>query len=230
MSYSETSSNDGQQPASNHLSPGSGGPAKARLVVCDDHELVRSAFACLLERCGYQVVGQACNGVEAIEAWKELKPDVTLLDMRMPVLDGVGVVQAILSRDADARIVMLSTFDCDDHVIRAISAGARGYLLKGVSPEMLCQCIETVHAGGKFIVPELAQRLAISATAPAPTHREIEVLHGVAQGLSNKRIARVLRIEEGTVKAHLKSILRKLEASSRTQAASIAIRRGLVEV
>jgi len=236
MSYSEADNAGVEQSASNSFttSPARAAKAKAkanaRVVVCDDHELVRSAFACLLERCGYAVIGQARNGIEAVEVWRELKPDVVLLDMRMPLLDGIGTVQAILATDAAARIVMLSTFDCEEHVARAFSAGARGYLLKCVSPETLCQCIEMVHAGGKFVVPELAQRLALCATAPGPTHRELEVLTGVAQGLCNKRIARGLGIEEGTVKAHLKSILRKLEASSRTQAATIAIRRGLVEV
>jgi two-component system NarL family response regulator len=204
--------------------------AKVRVLVADDHELIRSALACLLEQCGYDVVAQANNGAEALALWREHLPDIALLDLRMPVLDGIGAVNAVRQLDGNARVVILSTFDCHEHVTRAFAAGARGYLLKGVSLQILRQCIVTVCSGGRFIVPELAQRLAINSALPTPTDREIDVLTGVAQGLCNKRIARSLGIEEGTVKVHLKSILRKLEATSRTQAATIAIRRGLVQI
>ena len=203
---------------------------RARVLIADDHELVRSAIAVLLERSGYEIVAQARDGHEAVAVWRELKPDLTLLDLRMPGLDGIGAIQAIRALDSEARIVLLSTFDCDEPVQRAFRAGASGYLLKGVSPDVLCKCLDVVHAGGRFLAPELAERLAAGTNSPAPTPREIEVLTGMAQGLCNKRIARALKIEEGTVKAHVKAILRKLEAVSRTQAASIAIRRGLVEV
>jgi len=230
MSYSETANTGVEQFAPSTMTGSTMSFRKATVIVCDDHDLVRSALVCLLERCGYAVVGQARHGIEAVATWRELKSDILLLDMRMPVLDGIGAAQAILSMDPDARIIMLSTVDCEERVVRAFSVGARGYLLKSVSPELLCECIETVHAGGKFVVPELAQRLALCATMQGPTSRELEVLTGVAQGLCNKRIARGLGIEEGTVKAHLKNILRKLQACSRTQAASIAIRRGLVDV
>lgn len=230
MSYSDPSNFFEERLAANGAVAEQLPPAKLRVLVADDHELIRSALACLLERCGYDVVAQARNGAEALALWREHLPDIALLDLRMPVLDGIGALDAVRRLDANARVVILSTFDCHEHVTRAFASGARGYLLKGVSLEILRQCIETVCSGGRFIVPELAQRMAINAAAPNPTHREIEVLAGVAQGLCNKRIARWLRIEESTVKAHLKNILRKLEATSRTQAATIAIRRGLVQV
>ena len=203
---------------------------RVRILLVDDHELVRTALAYLIGRFGYEVVGQASDSADAVTLWRQLRPDVTLLDLHMPGLDGIATTHAIRAIDADARIVVLSTFDWEELARRALGAGACGYLLKRVSPEVLCNCIDTVHSGGRFVMPELAQRLAISPAQPTPTERELEVLTGVSQGLCNKRIGRMLGIEEGTVKAHLKSILRKLEASSRTQAASIAIRRGLVQL
>ena len=204
--------------------------SRARVLVAGHHELIRSAIACLLEQRGYEVVGRAANGTEAVALWRGLKPDVTLLDLRMSGPDGIATVQAIRGVDANARTVVLSGIDSDEPVHLAFRAGASGYLPKNVSADVLCQCIDVVNAGGRFVTPELAQRLATRACPPAPTPREIEVLTGVAQGLCNKRIGRALGIEEGTVKTHLKSILRKLDAASRTQAASIAIRRGLVEL
>jgi two-component system NarL family response regulator len=204
--------------------------SRARVLVAGQHELIRSAIACLLERRGYEVVGQAANGTEAVALWSQLRPDVALLDLRMSGQDGIATVQAIRRVDANARAILLSGFDSDEPVHLAFRAGASGYLLKDVSADVLCQCLDAVNAGKCFVTPELAQRLATRGSPPAPTPREIEVLAGVAQGLCNKRIGRVLGIEEGTVKAHLKSILRKLDAASRTQAASIAIRRGLVEL
>lgn len=203
---------------------------RVRILVADHHELIRSAIACLLERRGYEVVGQVPDGAEAVDLWRQVRPDVTLMGLRMPGLAGIATTQAIRAVDVDARVVLLSHFDSDKSVNLAFRAGASGYLLKSASPDVLCKSINVVYAGGRFLTHELAQRLATRAAPPVPTRREIEVLTGVAQGLCNKRIGRALGIEEGTVKTHLKSILLKLDAASRTQAASIAIRRGLVEL
>lgn len=204
--------------------------ARARILVADHHELFRTAIACLLERRGYEIVGQAADGAEALDLWRRRRPDVTLMGLRMPGLEGIATTQAIRAVDADARVLLLSHFDSDESVNLAFRAGASGCLLKSASPDVLCKSINVVYAGGRFLTHDLAQRLATRAAPPVPTRREIEVLTGVAQGLSNKRIGRALGIEEGTVKTHLKSILLKLDAASRTQAASIAIRRGLVEL
>jgi DNA-binding NarL/FixJ family response regulator len=204
--------------------------SSARILVAEQQGLIRSAIACLLERRGYDVVGQAATGAEAVTAWRQLRPDVTLLELRMPGLDGIAAIEAIRAIDACARIVVLSGFEGDEPVHLSFRAGASGYLPKSVSADVLFQCLDAVQAGGRFLTAEMAQHLAARAASSAPTPREMEVLTGVAKGLPNKRIGRDLGIEEGTVKAHLKSILRKLDAASRTEAASIAIRRGLVEL
>jgi len=205
-------------------------PTPLRILVADDHELVRSGVACVVERCGYTVVGQAGDGIEALALWRELRPDVALLDLRMPGLDGIAAVRAIRELDTDAKLILLTSFDTADQLRRGLAAGANGYALKGISPNALCDCIETVARGGRYLTPEQAQRIAEADTSPAPSKRELEVLAGIAQGLCNKLIARELDIGEGTVKVHIKSILRKLDAASRTHAALIAIRRGLVQV
>ena len=201
-----------------------------RILLAESHELICSAIACLLEHCGYEVAGRTGTAADVAELWCDLRPDVLLLDLHMPGLDGIATLEAIRAEDTNARSVLLSNFDGEEIVIRSLRAGACGYLLKSGSPQMLCRCLDTVHAGGRFLSPELADRLATWSGAPTPTQREMDVLTGVARGLCNKRIGRDLGIGEGTVKAHLKSILRKLDAASRTEAALIAIRRGLVQL
>ena len=207
-----------------------------RILIADDHELVRSGFVCLLELCGYSVVAQASNGQEAVALWRQLRPDVSLLDLRMPVLDGIGAINAIRALNPQARTVVLSTFDGEEQVTRALNAGACAYLLKATSPDALCSCIDSVHSGGQFLVPELAQRLALHSAAPSRTAsrpgrstqlteeqlspRERAVLALISQGKSNKGVARALDITAETVKSHLKRVFLKL--GSRTRAEAVA--------
>jgi DNA-binding NarL/FixJ family response regulator len=204
-----------------------------RILIADDHEMVRSGFHCLLDRCGYSVVAQASNGQEAVALWRQLQPDVSLLDLRMPVLDGIGAINAIRALNPEARTVVLSTFDGDEQVTCALDAGARAYLLKAASPDVLCSCIDSVHSGGQFLMPELAKRLALPHAAPprTPSHprqraekqmseRERAVLALISQGRSNKGVARALNITTETVKSHLKRVFIKL--GSRTRAEAVA--------
>jgi DNA-binding NarL/FixJ family response regulator len=203
-------------------------PQPIRVVIADGQDMVRAGLVCLLERWGYEVVGQSRSGAEALELWRSLRPDVVVLDLVLPDQSGIATIAAIRAIDAQARCVALTSLDGDDPMRRAMRAGAAGYVLKRGAAEALQQCLERVHDGGRYLPQELALQLAATGASTLPTPREIEVLSGVAQGLCNKRIGRSLGIEEGTVKAHLKNILRKLDAASRTEAATIAIRRGLV--
>jgi DNA-binding NarL/FixJ family response regulator len=160
------------------------------------------------------VVGEAGNGCEAVERWKEHRPDVTLLDLRMPELDGVEAIKSIRAIDEKARIVILTTFDGDEDIYRAIQAGAKGYLLKDVVGETLLDCIRRVHAGETFIPGHLVAKLAQRLTGDTLSTREIETLRLIAQGRSNKEIASALFISEGTVKSHVKAIFGKMNVAS----------------
>lgn len=172
------------------VTSGSAYRSRARILVADHQEPIRSAVAGLLERRGYELVGLAASGAEAVDLWRQLEPDVTLLELHLPGQDGIATTEAIRAIDANARIVLLSNFDSDEPVNRAFRAGASGYLLKSASADVLCKSINVVHAGGRFLTPELAQRLATRAGPPVPTRGEIEVLSGVAQDLCNKGIGR----------------------------------------
>ncbi|MDE0853406.1 MAG: response regulator transcription factor [Nevskia sp.] len=210
------------------------GPAerggRLRVLIADGQEIVRAGLVCLLKDCGYEVVGEASSGEQAVALWQDLQPDVLLLDLHLPDTDGVDVIGRIRSMEGQARCVALTNFDGDETVRRVMRAGAAGYVLKRGATESLRLCLERVRSGGRYLPEELALRLVANHEDDLPTPRESEVLKMVAHGLCNKRIGRALGIEEGTVKAHLKSILRKLDAASRTEAASIAIRRGLVSL
>jgi two-component system NarL family response regulator len=200
-----------------------------RILIADDHELVRSGFACLLDLCGYCVVAQASNGQEALALWRQLQPDVSLLDLRMPVLDGIGAINAIRALNPQARTVVLSTFDDDEQVACALNAGAHAYLLKAASPDVLCSCIDSVHSGRQFLVPELAQRLALHSaqrTEEQLSPRERAVLALISQGKSNKGVARELDITTETVKSHLKRVFVKLGSKSRAEAVARATAMG----
>jgi DNA-binding NarL/FixJ family response regulator len=204
-----------------------------RILIADDHELVRSGFVCLLDLCGYSVVAQASNGQEAVDLWKQLQPDVSLLDLRMPVMDGIGAINAIQALNPHARTVVLSTFDDDEQVTRALNAGARAYLLKAASPDVLCSCIDSVHSGGQFLMPEFAQRVVFHSAAASRTQshsrrsaqrteeelstRERAVLALISQGKSNKGVALALDITPETVKSHLKRVFVKLGSRSRAE-------------
>lgn len=204
---------------------------RIRILIADDHSVVREGLASLVKRkTDMAVVGEASNGREAVDLWKEHRPDITLLDLRMPELDGVGAIKEIRELDENARIVVLTTFDGDEDIYRAIKAGAKGYLLKDTAREALMDCIRKVHTGETCIPSDLAAKLADRVSGDALSTREIEVLQRIAAGKSNKEIGAELFISEGTVKTHVKSIFSKLDVVSRTEAVANASRRGLIKL
>jgi DNA-binding NarL/FixJ family response regulator len=201
------------------------------VLIVDDHSVVREGLASLIGRkSDMTVLGEASNGREAVELWKKHRPDVTLLDLRMPELDGVGVIKEIRAGDEKARFVVLTTFDGDEDIFRAIQAGAKGYLLKDVPREALMDCIRRVHAGETCVPVHLAMKLAERVSGETLSGREIGVLKLMALGNSNKEIGTKLFISEGTVKSHVKSIFAKLNVISRTEAVANATRRGLIQL
>ena len=201
------------------------------ILIADDHSVVREGLVSLVKRkSDMTVVAEASNGREAVDLWKEHHPDVTLLDLRMPELDGVGAIKQIRELDDGAHIIVLTTFDGDEDIYRAIKAGAKGYLLKDTAREALMESIRRVHAGETCIPPALAAKLADRVSGEALSAREIEVLQRIAAGKSNKEIGAELFISEGTVKTHVKSIFSKLDVVSRTEAVATATRRGLIQL
>ena len=202
-----------------------------RILIADDHSVVREGLVSLVKRkSAMTVVAEASNGREAVELWKEHRPDVTLLDLRMPELDGVGAINEIRELDKNARIIVLTTFDGDEDIYRAIKAGAKAYLLKDTARDALVDSVRRVHAGETYLPPALAAKLADRVSGQALSAREIEVLQRMAAGKSNKEIAAELFISEGTVKTHVKSIFSKLDVVSRTEAVATASRRGLIQL
>jgi two-component system NarL family response regulator len=202
-----------------------------RILIADDHSVVREGLVSLVKRkSDMTVVAEANNGREAVDRWKDHRPDVTLLDLRMPELDGVGAIKEIREIDPNAHILVLTTFDGDEDIYRAIKAGAKGYLLKDTAREALMESIRRVHAGQTCIPPALAAKLADRVSGEALSAREIEVLQRIAAGKSNKEIGAELFISEGTVKTHVKSIFSKLDVVSRTEAVATATRRGLIQL
>jgi two-component system NarL family response regulator len=205
-------------------------PKEFRVVIADDHAVVRAGIATLLEHAGgFKVVAQAKTGAEAVEQWTRHRPDLMLMDLRMPGMGGLEAVARIRAESADAVVVILTTFDGDEDIFRAMKAGARGYLLKDASPEELLACVRSVCEGRSYIPAGVAAKLASRISGNALTEREREILTHVAGGESNKRIALDLHITEGTVKTHIASVLSKLDATSRTEAVAIARRRGLID-
>jgi DNA-binding NarL/FixJ family response regulator len=202
-----------------------------RVLIVDDHPLLRQGVAAVLAGQGnVEVVAEAANGREAVEAFAKHRPDVTLMDLQMPEMNGIDAIAEIRSRFPEARIVVLTTYKGDVSALRALRAGAVGYLLKGQLRTELLETIRTVHAGGHRIPPEIAAELAAHLGEDSLSEREIQVLRSVAQGNSNKRVAAELGITEETVKAHMKSITSKLNANDRTHAVTIALRRGILEL
>jgi two-component system NarL family response regulator len=212
--------------------PHAGGQAdKIRVLIADDHVTVLEGLAAIIGRQpDMKVVAEAANGREAVELWQKHRPDVTLLDLRMPTLDGVGAIDEIRRQHASARVVVLTTFDSDNEIHRAIKAGAKGYLLKDTRREELLDCIRRVNAGETCVPPALAAKLVDSMSSEPLTGRELDVLALLARGKSNKEIGVNLYISETTVKAHLRSIFIKLNVLSRTEAIAAASRRGLVRL
>ena len=202
---------------------------KIRILIADDHVTVREGLAAMIGRqADMEVVGEAATGRMAVDLWDGLHPDVALLDLRMPELDGVGAIEAIRQRDPAARIIVLTTFDTDTDIANAIRAGARGYLLKDAQREDLLESIRRVHAGETTIAPSLVAKLAAGVSSAPLTGRELEVLLLLARGKSNREIGADLGISETTVKSHLRSVFTKLNVLSRTEAIAVASRRGLI--
>jgi len=204
---------------------------RIRILIADDHSVVREGLVSLVKRkSDMTVVAEASNGREAVNLWKEHRPAVALLDLRMPELDGVGAIKEIRELDPNAHILVLTTFDGDEDIYRAIKAGAKGYLLKDTAREALMDSIRRVNAGETCIPSTLAAKLADRVSGEALSAREIEVLQRIAAGKSNKEIGAELFISEGTVKTHVKSIFSKLDVVSRTEAVATATRRGLIQL
>ena len=202
-----------------------------RILSVDDHQLLREGIAAVLEgQSDMTLVGQASNGREAIESFRQHRPDVTLMDLRMPDMSGIEAITAIRSDFPTARIIVLTTYAGDVQAAGALRAGASGYLLKNLVRKELLETIRAVHAGKRRVPPEIATDIAEHVADDALTEREVEVLRRVAAGKSNKMIAAELDISEGTVKTHMKSILPKLDASDRTHAVMIALKRGILDV
>ena len=203
--------------------------AAIRVFSVDDHPLLREGIGALVNNQPDMVlVGEASNGSEAIQLFRQLVPDVTLMDLRLPDMSGIDVLIAIRTEFPEARIIMLTTFEGDVEIQRALKAGARGYLLKNMRPSELLDVIRQVHAGKKRIPLEIASQLAEHLSDETLTEREIEVLREVAGGNRNRNIAEKLFISEETVKVHIKHIMEKLGAADRTQAVAIGVRRGII--
>ena len=201
-----------------------------RVLSVDDHALLREGIVAVVDgQPDMKVVAQASTGRDAIQLFREHRPDVTLMDLRMPDISGIDALIAILAEFPDARIVMLTTFEGDVEIQRSLGAGARGYLLKNMRPKELVEAIRQVHAGRKRIPHEIAARLAEHIADESLTEREIDVLRHVAVGTRNREIAERLAISEETVKVHVKHILEKLGANDRTGAVAIAVRRGIIQ-
>jgi len=202
-----------------------------RILTVDDHPLLRKGIASLVNaEPDLKLVAEASNGKEAIDAFRAHQPDVTLMDLQMPSVDGIDAINAIRREFPDARIIVLTTYSGDTQVLRALKAGARGYMLKGHVHRELLDAIRAVHAGQKRIPPEIAAQLADHAADDTLTQREIDVLQLIAAGNSNKLIADQLSIGEATVKSHVTNILSKLGANDRAHAVTIGLKRGIIEL
>lgn len=202
-----------------------------RVLIADDHAVVRDGLVAMIGKwTDMTVVAEAEDGQEAVEQWRRHRPDVALLDLRMPRLDGVGAIEQIRASDPDARLIVLTTFDSDEDIYRGIRAGAKAYLLKDAPRDEILDCVRRVYRGETIVPPSIAAKLAERVGGPELTARETEVLQALATGESNKEIGRRLFITEATVKAHVKSIFTKLNVLSRTEAVAAAARRGLVQL
>jgi len=202
-----------------------------RVLIADDHPVVREGLVAILKsEKDIEIVAEAADGKETCELYHKLAPDVLILDLRMPEKDGLQVVIELMSHgDPKPRIIVMTTYDSEGDVRRALKAGAKGYLVKGADPQQIREAVRKIAAGQALLQPEIASKLAESMARPELSERELQVLHYMALGRSNKEIGQVLYISEHTVKAHVKSILTKLDAIGRTEAIAIAHRRGILQ-
>ncbi|MDB4910696.1 MAG: degU 1 [Gemmatimonadetes bacterium] len=202
-----------------------------RVLLADDHAIVRSGVAQILnDQAGMQVVAEASDGGQAIDLYRRERPDVALIDLRMPVVEGAQVVERVRREFPDAVLIILTTYDTDDDIECALRAGAKAYLLKDVTPHDLVACVRAVHAGRTWVSPTIASKLAERMTRVQLTPREMSVLKLLAAGKANREIAEALSISEGTVKIHVTHLFEKLSVTSRTEAIATAMRRGLVRL
>ena len=202
-----------------------------RVLSVDDHPLLRGGIAALIgNQTDMEVVAEASNGREALEQFREHRPDITLMDLQMPGMSGIDAISAIRAEFPEARVIILTTHAGDVQVSRALKAGARAYLLKGSLRNELLEAIRAVHAGQKRVSSEVAAEIAEHSTDDALTPREVDVLRLVAKGNANKEIAAQLSLTEETVKSHIRNILAKLEANDRTHAVAIGVKRGIIDL
>jgi len=205
--------------------------ASIRVLTVDDHPLLREGVSAMIKsQPDMELVAEANNGRDGLERFRQHRPDITLMDLRLPDMNGIDALKAIRAEFPDARIIILTTFEGDVEIQRALEAGARGYLLKSMTPKELLDGIRQVHAGKKRIPPEIVAHLAEHLSDETLTQREVEVLQQVAGGNRNRDIAERLFISEETVKVHVKHVMEKLGASDRTEAVAIAIRRGIIQL
>jgi DNA-binding NarL/FixJ family response regulator len=206
-------------------------PTKIRVLLADDHPVVREGVRALIgRRSDMSVVAEASNGVEAVELFERHRPDVALIDLRMPGMDGVDAIKAIRRQFPDARIIVLTTFHGDEDIYRALRAGAKAYLLKDVGREDLLGCVRSVSEGRTYLPTGVAAKLAERVAGPQLTVRELDVLRLMGAGKSNKEIGADLSVTEGTIKAHVNSILSKLHVRGRTEAVASAVKRGIIQL
>jgi DNA-binding NarL/FixJ family response regulator len=204
---------------------------RIRILTVDDHPLLREGIAALVEgQPDMELVGEAANGLEAIECYRECRPDITLMDLQMPQMGGIDAMIAIRDRWPDAKVIVLTTYMGDVLAHRALQAGARAYVLKVLVRKELLDTIRAVHSGSKRVHPEVAADIASHLGSDVLSHREIDVLIAIAAGKSNKTVARTLGIGEETVKMHVKAILAKLGANDRTHAVTLALKRGIIHL
>jgi two-component system, NarL family, response regulator len=202
-----------------------------RVMIVDDHPAMRIGLEAILDRvAGVTIVAIAANGAEAVQLFRRHHPDVTLMDLRMPVMDGVAATEILLCEAPEARIVMLSCYDGDEYIYRGLRAGAKSYLLKDTLIENLVDAIRAVYRGDRSLSPEIAERLVDHVHRSELTERELEVLGEMSKGKTNEEIASALKIAPGTVKTHINHLLSKLEVVDRTQAVIVAIQRGFVHL
>jgi DNA-binding NarL/FixJ family response regulator len=202
-----------------------------RVMSIDDHPLLREGIAAIINnQADMTLIASAATGAEGIRTFRELQPDITLVDLRLPDLSGIEVISAIRAENPAARLIVLTTFEGDVEIQRALKAGASGYLLKSMPPKQIVDTIRTVLAGKKGIPPQIASQIAEHLAEESLSQREMEVLRCVAEGNRNRDIAELLHISEETVKVHLKHVMEKLGASDRTQAVAIAVRRGVIHL